>query len=63
MKGICIYEGEDAFMKGRCIYEQGKKLVEFLKALKIRCFSKTKKFLEFISKNKHIPENLEEQST
>ena len=30
-------------MKRRGIYEGGKKFVEFLKALKIKCFSKTKK--------------------
>ena len=29
-------------MKGRCIYEGRKKILEFLKELKIGCFSKTK---------------------
>ena len=29
-------------MYGRSIYEGGRKFLEFLKALKIRCFSKTK---------------------
>ena len=44
----CTHEGEDVLMKGRWIYEgedafmQGEKTLEFLKKLKVRCFSKTK---------------------
>ena len=33
---------EDVFIKGRYIYKGRKKILEFLKKLKIRCFSKTK---------------------
>ena len=69
MKGRCIYEGEDVFMKGRCIYEgedvfmKGEKKLEFLKELKIRCFSKTKE-IPGIShrKSKQIPGILKEKS-
>ena len=50
-------------MKGRCIYEGRTKILEFLKKLKIRCFSKTKD-IPGIShrKSKQIPGIFEKKS-
>ena len=82
MRGRCIYEGEDVFMKGKMylwredvfmkgkMYYEGKmylrrekKILEFLKKLKIRCFQKPKKSLEFlISKVDKFGEFLKEKS-
>ena len=59
MKRRCVYEGEDVFMKGKMylwredVFMKGEKNLEFLKKLKIRCFSKTKE-IPGISHRRHI---------
>ena len=63
MEGRCVYEGEDVFMKGKMYLRREKKILEFLKKLKIRCFQKPKKSLEFlISKVDKFGEFLKEKS-